>query len=58
MAYMEKQRATSKEYAAKSAARLKADAGVFKERRKAYLAKHAEYEKDLGDWKYQPLDVK
>ena len=48
MAYMDKERATSREYAVKSQARLKADAGVFKERRKACLATHAGYEKTLG----------
>ena len=66
MAYMDKERATSRECAAKSEgfrkqmagefkeretahrALMKDQAAVFNERHKAYLAKHAEYEKPLG----------
>lgn len=48
MAYMDEQRKTSREYAAKSEAIRGQNAATFKERRTAFLAKHAEYERTLG----------
>jgi len=50
MAYMDKERATSREHAARSEAIRRQNAATFKERRAAFLAKHAEYESTLGKY--------
>lgn len=50
MAYMDKERATSKEYAAKSEAIRKQNAATFKARRNASLAIHAGFERTIGKY--------